>query len=262
MKKFFAFMGIVWQQTLAYRAEHLVWFLLELFPLLIISFFWLYSLRAGRVSSSQFSLLIFYYLANLLLDRLAAVHFDDWVADEIKDGKISIYLLKPFSYQIYLAANELTWRLSGIIFLLPSLILFIPFLSFTTPSSLSPGNIFLVLLLLPVIFLHRFFVSFLIGTSAFWFSQSKAFSHFKWMCEGIFGGSWLPLYFFPLWLQVFSAFTPFYYWHYFPVQLLLGQISGSLVPGFLKALIWLFILWYLGQVVWKRAILDYTAVGS
>jgi len=45
----------------------------------------------------------------------------------------------------------------------------------------------------------------MIGMAAFWFDQSKSLIHLKWMSEGIFGGAWLPLYFFPQWLQIFAS---------------------------------------------------------
>lgn len=254
MKKFFAFMGIVWQQTLAYRAEHFVWFLLDLIPALVISNLWVYVHQAP---------LVYYYIINILIERLTANHFEDWMIDEVKDGKISTYLIKPFSYRIFLAANELTWRFSGLIFVLPSLLLFYPLLKNTPVPTITIHYLLLTLFLIPVIFLSRFCISFLIGSSSFWLSNSKAFSHFKWMMEGVFGGAWLPLFMFPQILQTVAKFTPFYYFFYFPNQLLLGQLTNlEIFTGLTIFLTWFCLLYLLSTLVWRQVIRAYSAVGN
>jgi len=254
MKKFIAFMGIIWQQTLAYRGEHFVWFLLDLIPALVISNLWVFV---------HLQSIVYYYLVNILIERLTATHFEDWMVDEIKDGKISTYLLKPFSYHTFLAANELTWRISGLIFVIPSLFLFYPLLKSAPVPQISIYHLLLTITLLPVIFISRFCISYLIGSTAFWLDNSKALSHFKWMCEGIFGGSWLPLFMFPIVLQNFAKTTPFYYFFYFPNQLILGNFNNSeILIGLITCITWLFLLILVSSWVWRRGVRSYSAVGN
>jgi len=254
MKKFFAFMGIVWQQTLAYRAEHFVWFLLDLIPAFVISNLWVYVHQQS---------IVYYYVVNILIERLTATHFEDWMIDEVKDGKISTYLLKPFSYRVFLAANEITWRLSGLIFVIPSLFLFYPLLKNTPFPNISLPHLLLTLTLIPIIFLSRFCISFIIGSSSFWLENSKAFSHFKWMCEGLFGGAWLPLFMFPIAVQNFARATPFYYFFFFPNQLILGKLNNvEIMTGLFVCITWLAILLIISTWVWRRAIRAYSAVGN
>jgi ABC-2 type transport system permease protein len=263
MRKFIAFTKIVWQSTVTYRIESLIWFLLELIPLLIILSFWYSLLSTGRLSPSQFSQLALYYITTLVISRTTSIHFEDWVIDEIKDGRISTYLLKPFSYQIYLLANEVTWRFAGLVYLLPSLLIFVPILKDSPPIILQSINVFLFVFVIVVSFFQKFILGFIIGIAAFWFDQSKSLVHFKWMCEGIFGGAWLPLYLFPHWLQTVAGLTPFYSWNYFPIQLLFGKSSSAeIISGIILSVFWACLLYLLSKYLWHRALLKYSAVGN
>jgi ABC-2 type transport system permease protein len=263
MRKFLAFTKSTWQLTLAYRGESLVWFMLELIPLFIILSFWNSLLISEHLSQTQFSQLTLYYFITLLISRLTSVHFEDWVIDEIRDGKISKYLLKPFSYQIYLLAHELTWRVSGLVYLLPTLLIFFPVLLKLHVSPPSFIQLLACFTLLFFAFIQRFFLGFIIGNAAFWFDQSKSLVHAKWMCEGIFGGAWLPLYFFPLWLQSVAKFTPFYSWFFYPIELLLKPESlTSFLSVFPLTIFWTLSLWLVSQVIWRLALRKYTAVGN
>ena len=263
MRIFLAFVKATWQLTLAYRGESLVWFILELIPLLIMISFWKSLLVTQHLTADQFSQLTLYYLLTLIISRLTSVHFEDWIIDEIKDGKISTYLLKPFSYQVYLLASEATWRVSGLIYLIPSLVIFIPTLNRISFPTLNFLQIFFFILVLLLAFFQRYFLGFIIGIAAFWFDQSKSLIHLKWMCEGIFGGAWLPLYFFPLWLQNFARFTPFYSWYFFPVELILKPTSLSdFILSFFITLIWTLCLWGLSKTIWAKALSKYSAVGN
>jgi ABC-2 type transport system permease protein len=263
MRKFFAFVQSTWQLTLAYRGESVVWLMLELVPLAIMISFWNSLLISHRLDFNQFSQLTLYYFLSLIISRLTSVHFEDWIIDEIKDGKISTYLLKPFSYQIYLLAHEVTWRLSNLVILIPILIIFAVYLSKIVVPVIYLWQIFLFILILFLAFIQRYFLGFMIGIFAFWFDQSKSLIHLKWMCEGIFGGAWLPLYFFPAWLQNFAQITPFYSWYYFPIQILLKPDDNSnLLTGVLIAVFWTVFLWLASKLLWHKSLAKYSSVGN
>ena len=263
MRKYIAFAKATWQLTLAYRGESFIWLILEIIPMLIFISFWNSLLITQRITHAQFSHLVLYYLLTLIVSRLTAIHFEDWIIEEIKDGKISRYLLKPFSYKLYLLSSEITWRFSGLIYLLPALLLFIPILSKVEISSPGLLQISGSLLILFLAFLQRYFLGFLIGIAAFWFEQSKSLIHLKWMCEGIFGGAWLPLYFFPDWLQKVARVTPFYSWFFYPLEMLLKPLNASaFVINLALAVFWTLSLWQLSKLLWKKAIVKYSAVGN
>jgi len=261
MRKFLAFLKIAWQETIAYRAESFVWFILEIVPLIPLISLWSYLEKINQMSHQQSVSLILYYLITIGISRLFSSHFDDWLIDDIKDGKVSSSLLKPFSYKMFLLANETSWRIAGFVYYLPVLAVLLP----TVTGSLQTRPILVIIsfFVLVVSYVQRFYISLIIATTAFWIDQSKSLIHFKWMAEGIFGGSWLPLYFFPLWIQTFAKFTPFYSWYYFPIQLMLNLLKpAEIVSGLITSIIWVIALVFFGNLFWKKAINKYSAVGN
>ncbi len=263
MRKFIAFSKAVWQQTLSYRAESLLWFLIEALPLVYMISLWLTLERAGRISAEQSGRLVFYYVISLTISRFTGSHFEEWLIDDIKDGNFNKYFVKPFSPKIFLLASDLVWKLSGMVFLLPTLTLLYPFLSKLKGIVIIPSQVVAAVLILLIANFQRFLVSWLIALTAFWFQQSKSLTHLKWMLEGLFGGAWLPLYFFPGWFFAIARWTPFYSWYYLPIQLINNQVVQSeLIRATVVATAWLIGLFLIGDVVWKRAILRYSAVGG
>ncbi len=263
MNKFWAFCKMAWQMTLSYRAESLVWFVIELLPIIPMLSLWNYLRMTGRMSESSAGELSFYYILSLIISRIFSIHFEDWVIEDIKDGTISKNLLKPFSYRVYLLANELTWRFAGLIYLLPTLLILLPVVINLKGISTTFEALSLALIILVISFFQKFMVSWLISLTAFWVDQSKFLIHLKWMLEGIAGGAWLPLSFFPIWWQNIAKATPFYSWFYFPIQLILRKVTiPEMVFGFGSAILWLLILLVIGNWFWKKSIIRYSSVGG
>ncbi len=262
MRKFAIFLKLSWQNTLAYREESVVWFILEAVPLTYMISFWINSRTRGNISESQASSLIFYQITSLFVSRFTATHYEEWVIDEIKDGNISNALIKPIPYRIYLLASEVAWKLFGLVYLLPIFICLLPFLSQLKGLNLIIGQIPFVVVIFSLAFAQRFLVSWLIAISAFWFEQAQSLVHLKWMLEGILGGSWLPIYFYPHWFQTIARITPFYYWYYLPINSLTHSLNSfEKIVNIAFPISWIIALFFLGNWLWHKAIRKFTAVG-
>ena len=238
-----------------------MWFLLELIPLIMMINLSAYLQSTGRLNHSQYSQFILYYMVNLFVSRLSSIHFEDDLIDDIKDGKISPGLLKPFSFYWHLLPREASWRLSGLMYVIPSFILLIPLIRILTLPEFTTGNILFFILAVLIAYFQRFFMGWIISIPSFWFEQSKVLVHLRWMAEGVLGGAWLPLYLFPLWWQNFSSFTPFYYWLYFPIQVLLGN-AKNIPMQILISLTWVLILYFVSSRFWRYAVKYYSSVGG
>lgn len=263
MRKLWAFFRVSTHLTLAYRAESLVWFLLEFIGLVPMISLWFYLGKHGLMDAATVSYLVTYFLLVVLISRLTSSNFDDSVIEEIKDGNISPMLLKPFSYHTYLFINEATWKIFGLVYLAPAILILWLSLGGFVISSIQPVFILPAIVILLISFFQRLWVSWIIAITAFWVQQSNALVHLKWMLEGTFGGSWLPLLFFPMWFQSLARFTPFYYWYSYPIDLLLGKMSlGNFIPSLLIHLFWLGVLWWSGKKMWLQAVKKYSAIGN
>lgn len=261
MKKYWTFFTVEWQQALNYRPESLVWFLLELIPLVLMINLSGYLQSTHRLNHVQYSQFILYYIINLIISRISSIHFENGLIDDIKDGKISHGLLKPFSFYWHLLPREASWRLSGLMYIIPPVIILIPLIRTLTLPKFTLSNILIFTFSIMIAYFQRYFVGWLISIPSFWFGQSKVLIHLKWMAEGVFGGAWLPLYLFPLWWQHIASFTPFYYWIYFPTQVLLGNAKNIPLQIFIS-IAWMFILYFLSSRFWRLAVKKYSSVGN
>lgn len=263
MSQFLAFFKISWQSALAYRAESFIWLIVDSSSTFFLLAIWNSMEQAGRLTHDQASQLALYYILALIISQATGNHFEHDLIDEIKDGNISKSLLKPFSLRNFYMASEISWRILSTIYLFPSLLFTLPMLKNLTGITINYLSVVVAIIIVGIAFLQRFFISWLISAAAFWFEQSKALSHFKWMLEGTFGGQWLPLYFFPVWFQSIAKWTPFYSWYFLPIELITGNLPlSAIIPDVIASLFWAIGLWQFSNFIWTRALYKYSAVGG
>jgi ABC-2 type transport system permease protein len=69
----------------------------------------------------------------------------------------------------------------------------------------------------------------------------------------LFGGTMLPLWFYPGWLLSVSSFLPFQYALYLPMNIYLGRTAGSdIASAFLIQIVWILILFGIERFIWYR----------
>src|SRR5437667_429682 len=97
------------QEALEARSRIIVWFLLScIFPTVLI-LFWRGAKNLGGWTIEE---IISYYLLVVVMGTLLMSHHEDHVAIlDIKEGGLTAYLLKPFSYFWLIFFNETPYRL-------------------------------------------------------------------------------------------------------------------------------------------------------
>ncbi len=71
---------------------------------------------------------------------------------------------------------------------------------------------------------------FLYNVIAFWLLEARAFGGFAQMLALFFGGSYVPVVFFPSWLKTLTAWAPFGAMFNTPAQILGGKLAGDELP--------------------------------
>jgi ABC-2 type transport system permease protein len=262
LRKFFAYAAVAWQRATVYRGERIASLITETIPLVVMLSLWQFLRETGRLSPVEANTLAVYFILATMFNRLTASYFEDWMSDEIKDGNISIMLVRPMSPQIFLMANELVWRFSSLVYAIPLYLYFVPqyFRAESVTSSVS--GILLAIALVVLSFFSRFYVSWIVTITGFWMDKVRALAHFKWMMEGLFGGQWLPLTFFPPLLISIARVLPFFGWYFLPIQLVIGEMTVvEAIPDVGIALVWTFALYVIAQIMWSNALKKYSAVG-
>jgi ABC-2 type transport system permease protein len=96
---------------------------------------------------------------------------------------------------------------------------------------------------------------FLYNILAFWVVEARAAGGFAQVIALFFGGSYVPVVFFPLWLRALNAFLPFSPMFNVPAQVFTGALSGgTLALGLSSQIIWVVILIVLARAVTARAL--------
>lgn len=240
----------------------MVWMLLEFIPTMYIIFLWQSMNRSGSVSDKQYIFMLVYQIVTLIIARLAASHFESWVVDDIKNGKMSRPLLQPVPYPVFLFVLEAVWRVFGFVYLIPVLLVVAFVWGNIFVSAIIWQNIGWFAVFIILSYIQRFCISLLIASVGFWVEQAQALSHFKWMLEGVLAGSWLPLVLYPAWIQKISSFTPLYYWYHVPSQIIMNPDFTNLPLLLGGSVFWAVILLAISSFVWKKSIRHYSAVGA
>jgi ABC-2 type transport system permease protein len=123
-----------------------------------------------------------------------------------------------------------------------------------------------ILLAIPAMLLG-FFVGFLLSASvtsiAFWTTRVYSINDFYWALKLLFSGLFVPLTLMPKAVQVIASYLPYQLQIYFPIELLLGKLSGQqIIQGYLTGIVWLVVSIIIFNLIWRNGVKRYSAVGA
>jgi ABC-2 type transport system permease protein len=102
-----------------------------------------------------------------------------------------------------------------------------------------------------------------VGFTAFWLVNITAIGGIASLFGTLFSGKLVPPEVMPDWAQTLSWALPFRWMFAFPIETLIGPTSnGEMAHGFGMQLLWLCVIWLLMQLVWRRGVRRYGAVGG
>jgi ABC-2 type transport system permease protein len=266
VKKYLHVINIGIQNTLVYRVNFLFRSVFALIPLMATISLWraIYTGKGDSVAGYTLAQMISYYLVVTIVDALTAVAEDDWqIAGDIKDGRISQFLLKPIDYMTYRFCLFGAGRLIYTAVALIPVTLFILYQRhyFVPPANWETFGWFVVSMILTAAL--QFLISYTLALLAFWLLEISTLIFIVFAFEYIAGGHLFPLDILPPGLSAALAFTPFPYQMFFPVSIYVGKISGdALYKGLLIQAMWVAVAYGMARFVWARGIRKYSAVGG
>ncbi|MBI1840171.1 MAG: ABC-2 family transporter protein [Verrucomicrobia bacterium] len=266
MRKYWHVLQIGIQNTLSYRVNFLFRSLFGLIPLTAVLSVWktIYSQGGGAIAGYTLSQMISYYLVVTLVDMLTAVAEDDWqIAADIKDGRISQFLLKPIDYLGYRLTLFAAGRVMYAAMAVAPVCVFILLQRehFVFPSDAATWLAFGLSVAMTA--LLQFFVSYTLALLAFWLQEVSSFIFIVYAFEYLAGGHLFPLDILPSWSSRLLMMTPFPYQLYFPVNVFLGRATGAeLATGLGIQAMWVLLAWGMARAMWRRGIRHYEAVGG
>lgn len=251
-------------ETVAYRAEFLVWMLTTTIPLIMLAL-WKSVAQYGpfqQYSSSDFTA---YFLSVLIVRQLTS----NWVAwqmfEDIRLGVLSMRLLRPihpfWAYGISQAA-ALPFRS---VIAVPVAVML---LASSGAHSLTTNPLQLAVIVPSLMFawLVSFGLNFMIGAVGFWVTQAMALGGVFFSLYTLLSGYMMPIEImrsrFPLLADIAWA-TPFPAMVAVPVRLLTRNLDSTEVVRLLAVqAAWAVVCVTVALLVWKRGLKHFEAVGS
>ena len=249
-------------RTLAYRAQLTIWVLTSLFPLIMMTVWLSVVDQVGPAAGWDRSDFVSYYVAAAALFHVTTSHLT-WAWDEdVRTGDLSFRLLKPVSPVHHHVAMEIGFRSVTVAALLP-LVVAAALLLDDVRYPVGPGTAVLVLVAVVAAFALSSVMSLAFAMGSFWTTQS-ANLYALWWGAGAFLSGWIaPVSVLPGPVRAAAEVLPFRSALGFPLELLLGRLdAGEVVAGFTVTAVWLGVFLAVQQVLWRRGLVRYQAVGG
>lgn len=236
----------------AYRFDHFMGILNTIVRIFI---FWviykaLYGSRT-EVEGITMTMVTTNFILSIGLEAVFYVH-DFYLPDKIGNGSIATELLLPVSIKGRMIAENLGNAFFKLLYhFVPALIVSVIIMGIEPPASVSMLILFIVSALLGYGVLWT--ISFVVQMSAFWLINVWSIVTIKNVFVNVLSGSMIPLWFMPDWMSGIVEFSPFSSIYFTPVQIYLGQLSsGQIAYKCLIQLIWIVIIYMIGNLLWVK----------
>lgn len=263
LRKWNAVFGIYFQEGIAYRASGLIWVMTDVVVAVTMPLVWSKANEATHraiagYSSSDF---VLYYLCMLLIGCFVTSHIMWELAVEIKEGAFSAQLVRPVSFYQVTFFRSLSWRL-----IRPAL--FLPFfvaLLWAYRGYLHDAHVFLGWEMWVAVILGHlvsFNFAFMMAMLALFTQEAQAIFELYYVPMLFLSGQLFPIAVLPDWARHLAYAFPFYFTTGLPTEILVGRVSGPAAHSLmLGQLGWILGSYALGQILWRKGLRNYTAVG-
>lgn len=254
MKAYYYIAKIRLISQLAYRYDVIIVFLSNIVMLLTQVFLWR-CVYAGKdaVAGVNESQMISYAVFSTLMGLLMHTSVQDIIVQKVVTGEIAVDFLKPINPLLNWMSDDIgnnvsMFCLNAVPIAILSVFFFKPALTLNAFSAVS---------LLPAVLLSfaiLWVMYAVIGLLAFWFMELGNLGIVQGQVIRILAGSFIPLWFFPDWVQAVSKYLPFQYIAQFPLSICIGKLSGrEIINGLLVQCVWFALMAVIAYIIWKKA---------
>jgi ABC-2 type transport system permease protein len=238
---------------LAYRSDVVIVIISNIVMLLTQVFLW-HSLYSGKgaVAGVNETQMITYAVISTLMGLLMHTSVQDIIVQKIVTGDIAVDFIKPinplFNWMSDDIGNNLSMFCLAFIPIILISLLFKPVLKLT----LLTGILLLPSVILSFAILWVMFAA--VGLLAFWFMELGNLGIVQGQVIRILAGSFIPLWFFPGWVQKISQYLPFQYIAQFPLSICIGKLTGrEIIRGIGIQLFWFCLITIVLFFIWRKA---------
>jgi ABC-2 type transport system permease protein len=248
-------------ETVAYRAEFLVWILTTTQPLIMLGL-WTSVAREAPFRGYSSNDFVAYFLATLIARQLTG----NWVAwqisEDVRSGAMAMRLLRPIHpFIAYASSHAAAIPFRSFVALPVAFVL----LASSGASALTTDPVQLALLVpsLALAWLATFAILFAIGALAFFITQTMAIANLYFGLFSLFSGYLMPLDMLPPSVAAVAAWLPFRFMLSAPVELMTRSLDGERLARLLGGqLAWTAILLATALGLWRAGVKRFESVGG
>lgn len=180
-------------------------------------------------------------------------NLDREIAMEIKDGSVSIQMIRPYQYLMMKVMQGLGEGLFRFfMFTVPGMVAVLLLFPVSLPDRVDTWCIFIVMMVFS--FLINSQINILTGLFAFFVENNEGMMRMKRVAVDLLSGLIIPLSFFPGWAQTAMQLLPFQAITYLPASAFTGRIEGAAVMnGIIVQIVWMVLLMVPILLVWRSA---------
>jgi ABC-2 type transport system permease protein len=251
--KYLLFLRISFKSQVIYRLTTVLNLCGSLIVFFVQFFLWRVLIASGIRQDVTFKDMITYVMITTLVHTLTQGNTVNELGASIRDGSVVMHLLRPVSFRLYLLSGMAGKNIySALMTAAPILIGGGLFIGMPLPPSVPAFLVFIALILIGMFIMFE--LVYLTGLLAFW---TQAVWFLPWYVNAgvrFFGGTVIPLWFYPSGLAAVSYFLPFRYISFEAVTYYLGKSSLDTAPRSLGiALLWHLLLFAAGHLLWNLA---------
>jgi ABC-2 type transport system permease protein len=180
-------------------------------------------------------------------------NIDREIANEIKDGKVAIEMIRPYNYlgmKTMQGLGEGIFRL--LFFSVPGMVIVAFLFPISFSANVTTWALFFVSLLFS--FIVNTQINLLTGIMTFFLFNNSGLIRAKRVVIDLFSGLLLPISFYPLWAQSVMGFLPFQAISYIPSMIFTEGITGSAIYSAVALqAFWALVLLIPIQLLWLLA---------
>ena len=251
---------------LAYRMRYVTGVLTYLMFVSVNYFIWeavfANSEPGVKIKGYTFHEMVTYISIAWISRSLYFSNIDEQIDDLVKTGQISVFLIRPVNFHnimIFQAIGESLFRL--IFFSVPIALVVINVFPVALPPSFLHAGMFILSSCFSFLVLAE--MNFIVGLLSFFIKSIHGISRAKYFLIQLLSGLLLPLSFFPESFAKIVNLLPFVAISFLPLQCYLGKISlNEFYLVLFQQLFWIFLLYFAGRLLWKKAIAHLTLQGG
>lgn len=249
------------QEAVAYRAELVVWILSTTLPLVMLALFSAVAREGplGRYGSGEVQL---YFLSVFVVRQVTGSWVSWQLIEEIREGRLSMRLLKPVSPLVSYALENLAAMPLRFVVSLPVAL----FALFGVGWGRIPSDPLLWVMFCASLlgaWLLTFLSNVALGSASFFWESSRSLIDVWLVLYFILSGYTIPVDLFPIWLQKITIWLPFRYQMAFPVEILSGQLGReAALLGLAEQWGMVALLWGGSVLFWRRGLRRFEAYGG